>query len=155
MRERWGSSNPGWLQGMADDARDEDGINFRWSPIYSNSLYFHALMEFAWQTNPAMQHTLARTIMTAYYTQGVDVTPIDTLVRFAEQCGYSGDAARAALTRPSVLQETNRLCGTIARRYRIQGVPHIVIGSRVLSGAASSPHLVRLINEQLARSTSE
>jgi len=190
MRERWGSANPGWLQGMADDAREEDGIQFRWAPVYSNPLRFHALLEWAWKKNPraqvrvssficscltcrrCMQHDLCRRIMSAYYTRGEDVTSVDALMRYVTEAGYDAAEARTYLAKPGqpsprrsvrdlddrcgfrlplhagLLEETDHLCGQVARQYRIRGVPHIVIGR-----SASPPALAARCTSNTASGT--
>jgi len=93
-----------------------------------------------------MQHTLCRKLMDAYYSRGEDITGVDILTRYAQECGYNPDEVRQELTRQGLPEETDQLCAQTSRQFRIRGVPHIVVGGKVtISGAAAPESIVRAV----------
>ena len=113
-----------------------DGIEFRYDlmQVTPNTLKAHRLSWFAEQEDKATE--MIERILNAYFTQGQDITDIETLAKLAAEVGINADKARAFLTSSEGVEEVKAL-ERQARNRNIRGVPSIKIGSETIVGAQS------------------
>ena len=112
-----------------------DGIEFRYDlmQITPNTLKAHRLSWYAEQEGKATE--MVERILNAYFTQGEDITDVETLVKLAEEVGLKGDV-RAFLNSHEGVKEVKVLEEQAASR-NIRGVPSIKIGTETIVGAQS------------------
>ena len=113
-----------------------DGIEFRYDlmQITPNTLKAHRLSWFAERSHKATE--MVERILNAYFTQGEDITDIETLVKLAQEVGLNADSVRAFLNSNEGVEEVKALEKEAASR-NIRGVPSIKIGTETIVGAQS------------------
>jgi predicted DsbA family dithiol-disulfide isomerase len=73
-------------------------------------------------------------ILNAYFTEGQDITDVETLSKLAAEVGIDADQVRAFLTSTVGVEEVKALERQAASR-NIRGVPSIKIGRETIVGA--------------------
>jgi predicted DsbA family dithiol-disulfide isomerase len=113
-----------------------DGIEFRYDlmQITPNTLKAHRLSWFADQEGKATE--MVERILNAYFTEGQDITDVETLSTLAAEVGLDTDQVRAFLTSSKGVEEVKELEQQAVRRS-IRGVPTIKIGQETIVGAQS------------------
>jgi predicted DsbA family dithiol-disulfide isomerase len=124
------------LDAQTMQAAKNDGIEFRYDlmAITPNTLKAHRLSWFAEQKGKATE--MVERILNAYFTQGHDITDVETLVKLAVEVGLDANNVRAFLTSHEGVEEVKALEAQAASR-NIRGVPSIKIGSETIVGAQS------------------
>jgi predicted DsbA family dithiol-disulfide isomerase len=113
-----------------------DGVEFRYDlmQVTPNTLKAHRLTWFAEQEGKATE--MVERILNAYFTQGQDITDVETLAKLAAEVGIDADQVRAFLTSTQGVEEVKALERQAALR-NIRGVPSIKIGRETIVGAQS------------------
>lgn len=124
------------LDAQTIQAAKDDGIEFRYDlmQITPNTLKAHRLSWFAQQKGKATE--MVERILNAYFTQGQDITDVETLTKLATEVGLDADEVRAFLNATEGVEEVKALENQAARR-NIRGVPSIKIGRETIVGAQS------------------
>jgi predicted DsbA family dithiol-disulfide isomerase len=124
------------LDAQTVQATASDGIEFRYDlmQITPNTLKAHRLTWLADQTGKATE--MVERILKAYFSEGQDITQIETLAKLAAEVGLEADAVKAFLTSTQGVQEVKALEQQAMSR-NIRGVPQIKIGQATISGAQS------------------
>jgi predicted DsbA family dithiol-disulfide isomerase len=82
-----------------------------------------------------LQGAMKERLMQAYFTEGLPVGDVDTLVALGAEVGLDADEARAVLEGDAYAEEV-RADEELAEAYGISGVPFFVVGERYgVSGA--------------------
>ena len=113
-----------------------DGIEFRYDlmQVTPNTLKAHRLTWKACQFGKATEMVIA--ILNAYFTEGQDITDVETLARLAGEVGMDANQVRAFLTSTEGVAEVKELEKQAANRS-IRSVPTIKIGKETIAGAQS------------------
>nr|WP_199349893.1 DsbA family oxidoreductase [Nostoc flagelliforme] len=113
-----------------------DGIEFRYDlmQVTPNTLKAHRLSWFAEQEGKVTE--MVERILNAYFTQGQDITNVETLAKLAKEVGLDADKVRAFLNSTEGVEEVKALEEQAASR-NIRGVPSIKIGRETIVGAQS------------------
>lgn len=124
------------LDAQTVQATTGDGIEFRYDlmQVTPNTLKAHRLSWFAEQKGKATE--MVERILNAYFTQGQDITNVETLTKLAAEIGLDADQVRAFLNSTEGVKEVKALEGQAANR-NIRGVPSIKIGRETIVGAQS------------------
>ena len=124
------------LDAQTMQAAMNDGIEFRYDlmQITPNTLKAHRLSWFAERSHKATE--MVERILNAYFTQGEDITDVETLVKLAQEVGLNADSVRAFLNSNEGVEEVKALEEQAASR-NIRGVPSIKIGTETIVGAQS------------------
>lgn len=124
------------LDAQTMQAAIDDGIEFRYDlmQVTPNTLKAHRLSWFADQKGKATE--MVERILNAYFTQGQDITDVETLSKLAAEVGLDSDQVRAFLTSSEGVEEVKELEQQAVRRS-IRGVPTIKIGQETIVGAQS------------------
>ncbi|WP_009632034.1 DsbA family oxidoreductase [Synechocystis sp. PCC 7509] len=123
------------LDAQTMQAASGDGIKFRYDlmQVTPNTLKAHRLSWLAEQEGKATE--MVERILNAYFTEGQDITDVETLAKLAEEVGLKGDI-RAFLNSTEGVEEVKALEEQAASR-NIRGVPSIKIGRETIVGAQS------------------
>lgn len=107
-----------------------------------NTTLAHALLEWAHEQKPELQHQLKELIFQAYYSKDIYLD-VPALVSMAEHVGYDGEAARVYLLSGRG-EDLVKQKSDAAKPY-VRGVPYITIGSQTLNGAQDPSVFVRAL----------
>ena len=123
------------LDAQTMQAAINDDIEFRYDlmQITPNTLKAHRLSWLAAQHGKATE--MVERILNAYFTQGHDITDVETLVKLAVEVGLEGDI-KGFLNSHKGVEEVKALEAQAASR-NIRGVPSIKIGTETIVGAQS------------------
>ena len=123
------------LDAQTMQAAINDDIEFRYDlmQITPNTLKAHRLSWYAEQEGKATE--MVERILNAYFTQGHDITDVETLVKLAVEVGLEGDI-KGFLNSHKGVEEVKALEAQAASR-NIRGVPSIKIGTETIVGAQS------------------
>ena len=124
------------LDAQTMQAARGDGIEFRYDlmQVTPNTLKAHRLTWLASQSDKATE--MAERILNAYFTEGQDITDVETLTKLAVEVGLDADKVRAFLTSTVGVEEVKELEQQAATRS-IRSVPTIKIGKEIIVGAQS------------------
>ncbi len=124
------------LDAQTMQAAKNDGIEFRYDlmQVTPNTLKAHRLSWLAEQEGKATE--MVERILNAYFTQGEDITDVETLVKLAVEVGLDADNVREFLNSHQGVAEVKALEEQAASR-NIRGVPSIKIGTETIVGAQS------------------
>lgn len=113
-----------------------DGIEFRYDlmQVTPNTLKAHRLSWFAAQEGKATE--MVERTLNAYFTEGQDITDVETLAKLAAEIGLDADQVRAFLISNEGIVEVKAL-ERQAANPNIRGVPTIKIGQETIIGAQS------------------
>jgi predicted DsbA family dithiol-disulfide isomerase len=86
-----------------------DGIEFRYDlmQVTPNTLKAHRLTWLASRSGKATE--IAERILNAYFTEGQDITDVETLAKLAVEVGIDADQVRAFLTSTEGVEEVKEL----------------------------------------------
>ena len=124
------------LDAQTIQATQSDDVEFHYDKmeITPNTFNAHRL---TWLANKSGLATeMAVRILRAYFSEGQNISSIDTLATLATEVGLEADAARDFLLSDEGSQEV-RVLEKHAIAQGVRGVPHIRIGDEVVSGAQS------------------
>ena len=115
-------------------ATKEDNVDFRYDLMkYTpNTFKAHRLTWFAGQQGKGTE--MARRIFQAYFTEGQNISEIETLVLLAGEVGIDTETARKFLLSDEGIKEVRTLENQAAARGT-RGVPDIRISDRTITGA--------------------
>ena len=124
------------LDAQTMQAAINDGIQFRYDlmQVTPNTRKAHRLTWFAEQEGKATE--MVERILNAYFTEGQDITDVETLAKLATEVGIDAAQVRAFLTSTVGVEEVKALERQTANR-NIHGVPTIKIGKEMIVGAQS------------------
>lgn len=124
------------LDAQTMQAAINDGIQFRYDlmQVTPNTLKAHRLSWFAEQEGKATE--MVERILNAYFTEGQDITEVETLSKLAAEVGIDTDKVRVFLTSSEGVEEVQALERQAVNR-NIRGVPSIKIGRETIVGAQS------------------
>ena len=116
------------------EATKNDGIDFRYDlmEFTPNTLKAHRLTWFAAQQGKGTQ--MAERIFNAYFTEGQNISEVETLANLADEIGIDAATAREFLVSDAGIAEVRELEHQAVARG-VAGVPNIKIGNETISGA--------------------
>ena len=124
------------LDAQTIQATKGDGINFRYDLMKKtpNTLKAHRLTWLAASSDKATE--MATRILKAYFTEGKDITDIETLAKLAADVGINEQKAKDFLHTDIGIQEVRGL-EKQAASSGIRSVPTIKIGREIIVGGQS------------------
>ena len=139
------------LDAQTIQATKKDGINFRYNLMQKtpNTLKAHRLTWLAASSNLATE--IATRILNAYFTEGKDITDIETLAKLAANVGINEEKAKDFLHTDAGIQEVRELEKQAANRG-IHSVPTINIGQEIIVGGQSVERFLTALQTVLRRS---
>jgi predicted DsbA family dithiol-disulfide isomerase len=143
------------LDAQVTAAGRAEGIPFAFDKIERtpNTLDAHRLIWLAEQDN--VQDAVVEAIFRAYFTEGLDITHVPTLLNVASEAGLNRGRADELLSGDDGM-EAIRAAEDEARRAGVQGVPFYVInGTVALSGAREPNDFLTIFNQAAVPSDSE
>lgn len=125
------------LDNQTIQATKSDRINFRYDLMSKtpNTLKAHRLTWLSESKNKATE--MAKRIFDAYFTEGKDITDIETLAKLASEVGISQLGVRDFLHTDAGVKEVRELEKQVAS-YSIRSVPTIKIGQDTIVGGQSA-----------------
>jgi predicted DsbA family dithiol-disulfide isomerase len=122
------------LDAQTVQAAKSDGIEFRYDlmQVTPNTLKAHRLTWLAAQEGKATE--MSERILNAYFSEGQEITQVETLAKLATEVGLAADSVKAFLTSNAGVKEVKTLEQQAASR-NICSVPTIKIGKETLVGA--------------------
>lgn len=136
-------------QQLADLGRSL-GFDFNFTPDSRivNTFAAHQLLD--WAQDAGLQHPLKMALFDAHFTQGRDVSQLDTLVDVAAGVGLDPTAARDVLESGSHAEQT-RSRQMFWTERGISGVPAMVFDGRyLLTGAQGAETYARMLTKVLS-----
>lgn len=129
------------LDAKTIQATKDDGINFRYDliDVTPNTLKAHRLTWFAAIQGKGTE--MVERIFQAYFTQGQNISEVETLANLASEIGIDGKAVKTFLLSEKGVKEVRELELQAIERG-IQGVPSIRIGKETITGAQSVEALI-------------
>lgn len=131
----------------------EDEIEFRMDvALRANTILAHRALHWVLETRGAEdQGIFKERLLSAYFTEGLDVGALDTVLACARECGLESDALATWLAEGHGVEEVmNDLEGAAARE--ISAVPSFVIDDRFLvPGAQDVDVFVQVLERVLAK----
>jgi predicted DsbA family dithiol-disulfide isomerase len=117
-------------------ATKDDGINFRYDLMSKtpNTLKAHRLTWLAASSDKATE--IAKRIFNAYFTEGKDITDIETLAKLAADVGMDKQQIKDFLHSDAGVKEVRELEKRSASRD-VRSVPTIKIGREIIVGGQS------------------
>lgn len=112
-----------------------------------NTFDAHRLLH--WAEDSGQQHALKRALLTAYFTDGEDVSDHAVLARLAEAVGLDGNEARAILAGDRYAAEV-RAQEQFFQRAGIHSVPAIIINRQHLISGGQPPEVFEQALRQIA-----
>lgn len=139
------------LDAQTIQATKKDGINFRYDLIKKtpNTLKAHRLTWLATSSNLATE--MATRILNAYFTEGKDITDIETLAKLAADVGIYEEKAKDFLHSDAGIQEVRELERQTANQG-IHSVPTINIGQEIIVGGQSVERFLAALQSAFMRS---
>ena len=139
------------LDAKTVQAGKEDGIEFRYDlmKVTPNTLKAHRLTWLAGKDGKATE--MALRILKAYFTEGQDISDIETLANLAAEVGIDAQKAKVFLLSDEGIEEVKEL-EQYARTQNIRSVPTIRIGKEVLIGAQRVDVLLAALRNALNES---
>ncbi|MEM6612453.1 MAG: DsbA family oxidoreductase [Cyanobacteria bacterium P01_C01_bin.72] len=116
------------------EATKNDGIDFRYDlmEFTPNTLKAHRLTWYASQHGKGTQ--IAERIFNAYFTEGQNISEVETLASLADEIGIDATTAQEFLLSEAGVAEVKEL-ERQAISLGVAGVPNIKIGNETISGA--------------------
>jgi predicted DsbA family dithiol-disulfide isomerase len=139
------------LDAKTVQAGKEDGIEFRYDlmKVTPNTLKAHRLTWLAGKDGKATE--MALRILKAYFTEGQDISDIETLANLAAEVGIDAQKAKAFFLSDEGIEEVKEL-EQYARTQNIHSVPTIRIGKEILVGAQRVDVLLAALRNALNES---
>jgi predicted DsbA family dithiol-disulfide isomerase len=118
----------------------QEGLDYRFDRAQrGNSFDAHRLLHLARERG--VQDAMKERLLGAYFTEGLPIADVDTLVRLAEEVGIDRAEARAVLE-GEAYGDAVRADERRARLLGISGVPFFVLDSRYGISGAQSPQVI-------------
>ena len=132
-----------WERSLELDAKmvavgKEEGIHFALDKIERtpNTLDAHRLIWLA--EKQGVQDAVVEALFRAYFTEGRDISNLQTLIDVVAEAGLDRSKAEAVLNSDDGL-EAIKESDELARRFRVEGVPFFVINGRITLSGAQQP----------------
>lgn len=127
------------MLGQVTEAAASEGLTYDFDQVkLANTFLAHQMIQFAAAQNlgPQMKERLLK----AYFTDGANLSDLDTLVKLGAEVGLNAEQVRAALGSgeyaPSVRQDEAQ-----AQSLGISGVPFFVLGGKYGISGAQGPEV--------------
>ena len=139
------------LDAQTVQATQSDDVEFHYDKIEvtPNTFNAHRLTWLAGENGLATE--MATRILQAYFSEGQNISRVDTLVALAAEVGLEAEAVKAFFLLDEGAKEV-RMLEQQAIAQGIRGVPSISIGSETISGAQSVESIVAALQTAI-RST--
>jgi predicted DsbA family dithiol-disulfide isomerase len=139
------------LDAKTVQAGKEDGIEFRYDlmKVTPNTLKVHRLTWLAGKESKATE--MVERILRAYFTEGQDISDIETLANLAAEVGIDAQKAKVYILSDEGIEEVKEL-EQYARTQNIHSVPTIRIGKEILVGAQRVDVLLAALRNALNES---
>jgi predicted DsbA family dithiol-disulfide isomerase len=152
ITEKYGSTPEQSAQARArlTDLGQELGFTFNFSDgsRIVNTFAAHQLL--GWAQTQGLQHPLKMALFEAHFTQGLDLSKVDTLLDVAASVGLDRDAAGEVLTSQSHAEET-RAHQKFWTSRGVSGVPSMVFDGRyLLTGAQGAETYAQMLMKVLS-----
>jgi predicted DsbA family dithiol-disulfide isomerase len=141
LQQRYGMTREQYAQSQATLQERGTALGFQFSSgarrIY-NTFDAHRLL--AWAAPSGKQMALNQTLLTAYFSHGVNINDRVELIKLAEQAGLDAGVAQTVLASNDF---ADQVCEreTFYRDHGINGVPAIIFNDRHLIQGAQSPEV--------------
>lgn len=131
----------------------EVGLDYNFDTLkHTKTLLAHQLLHFA--KAHGKQVEMKERLLKAYFTQGVHVGKIDSLVQLASEIGLDAEQARQALEANTYANDVQADIDQ-ARAYGINGVPFFVIDQKYGISGAQAPETFAQVLAQVAQERTE
>ena len=134
-----------------------DNVTFRYLPAVFNDLWaFHARVFYAAESLGELER-LHTPFFQAIHAQGRRMADERSVLRFVEQQGVDPAAFRQAMMSDEITAKVREAI-ELTRRYRVDGVPSVVVDGRHLVSpgiAGSFEDMVRIMDHLVERAASE
>ena len=118
----------------------QEGLDYHFDHVRpANSFDAHRLLHFALERGK--QSEMKERIQKAYFTEGLVISDMDTLVKLAAEVGLDADETRRVLAEPSAYADKVKADIRKAQMYGINGVPFFVLDSRYGVSGAQPPEV--------------
>jgi predicted DsbA family dithiol-disulfide isomerase len=125
----------------------EVGLEYNFDKaIINNTMTAHQLLHFA--KTKGVQNQAKERIFKAYYTEGKDVSDIDTLVQLATELGLNETETRKVLEEDVYAKEV-LVDQEYARQIGVQGVPFFVFNNKYAVSGAQQPETFAQVLEKV------
>jgi predicted DsbA family dithiol-disulfide isomerase len=135
-------------------AAAEEGLVYDSSKMkrQPNTIDCHRLIRWAESIGKAPK--MKQKLMDLYFTDGADLTDIETLVKAAADVGLNADEVRAALASDQDVAEISREAES-AKEAGIQGVPCFIFGGKFAVSGAQAPEYLAEAIQRVSNGTAE
>lgn len=123
-----------------------EGLTYNYDVIQmTNSFDAHRLAKYANQFG--LEPKVTTTLMKAYFTDGLNIADIDTLVKIAKELGLDENEAKKVLSSDQYSEQVNAEINE-ARQVGVQGVPFFVINRKYgVSGAQATDYFLQALKQ--------
>lgn len=130
---------------FADNAKTV-GLTYNYDIIQmTNTFDAHRLAK--WANTLGLEDKLTSRLMKAYFTDGKNLSNLDTLAELAEEIGLNKEEAKKVLTANEFKDQVNAEI-TEARQVGVQGVPFFVINRKYgVSGAQATEYFLQALRQ--------
>ncbi len=122
------------------------GLDFRYDLMQmTNTFDAHRLAK--WANQFGLEQKLTDRLMKAYFTEGYNLSDVDTLVQLAVEVGLNGDEARKILVDTQYSNDVRHEINE-AKRIGVQGVPFFVVNRKYgISGAQQEEYFLAALEQ--------
>lgn len=123
----------------------QEGLAYHFDHVRpANSFDAHRLLHYALERGK--QSEMKERIQKAYFTDGLVISDVDTLVKLAAEVGLEADDTRRVLSDPAAYADNVKADIRKAQMYGINGVPFFVLDERYgVSGAQPSETFIQAL----------
>lgn len=123
-----------------------EGLTYNYDIIQmTNSFDAHRLAKYANQFG--LEPKVTTTLMKAYFTDGLNIADIDTLVKIAKEVGLDENETKKVLSSDQYSEQVNAEINE-ARQVGVQGVPFFVINRKYgVSGAQATDYFLQALKQ--------
>ena len=151
ITKKYGMSRAQLAQNQENIRQRGAAVGFTFAKQDTRRIYntFDAHRLLHWAEDSGQQHALKRALLTAYFTDGEDVSDHAVLARVAEAVGLDGNEARAILAGDRYAAEV-RAQEQFFQRAGIHSVPAIIINRQHLISGGQPPEVFEQALRQIA-----
>ena len=151
ISKKYGMSRAQLAQNQENIRQRGAAVGFTFAKQDTRRIYntFDAHRLLHWAEDSGQQHALKRALLTAYFTDGEDVSDHAVLARVAEAVGLDGNEARAILAVDRYAAEV-RAQEQFFQRAGIHSVPAIIINRQHLISGGQPPEVFEQALRQIA-----
>ncbi|WP_431635471.1 DsbA family oxidoreductase [Dyella sp. KULCS107] len=151
ISKKYGMSRAQLAQNQENIRQRGAAVGFTFAKQDTRRIYntFDAHRLLHWAEDSGQQHALKRALLTAYFTDGEDVSDHAVLARVAEAVGLDGNEARAILAGDRYAAEV-RAQEQFFQRAGIHSVPAIIINRQHLISGGQPPEVFEQALRQIA-----